>query len=162
MIAGKLVKSSQQIAQHFRSVFFGGNWTAVNLRDQMIDVSWEDATKKIQSFHTIAELVFHIKYFVAAVLPVLRGHALDAHDKFSFDCPPIDSQESWDALLNELWQEAEAVACEIEKLADDRLFETFCDEKYGTYHRSLFGVIEHTHYHLGQIVIMKKLLASRE
>jgi hypothetical protein len=33
--------------------------------------------------------------------------------------------------------------------------------KYGNYYRNLHGIIEHTHYHLGQIVLIKKLLKRR-
>jgi len=31
----------EQIAKHFRDVYFGGNWTAVNLKDTLADVSWD-------------------------------------------------------------------------------------------------------------------------
>jgi len=47
-----------------------------------------------------------------------------------------------------------------EALPESRLQETFADEKYGNYYRNLHGLIEHTHYHLGQIVLIKKLLNS--
>jgi len=40
-------------------------------------------------------LVYHINYYVAAVLPVLQGGPLDASDKYSFDLPPIQSKEDW-------------------------------------------------------------------
>jgi hypothetical protein len=30
------------------------------------------------------------------------------------------------------------------------------EEKYGSVLRNIMGVIEHTHYHLGQIVLLKK------
>ena len=33
-------------------------------------------------------------------------------------------------------------------------------EKYGTYYRNFHGLIEHAHYHLGQIVLIKKLVAA--
>ena len=36
--------------------------------------------------------------------------------------------------------------------------EGFVDEKYGTYLRNIDGMIEHAYYHLGQVVLIKKLL----
>jgi len=33
--------------------------------------------------------------------------------------------------------------------------------KYGNYFRNIVGVIEHIHYHLGQIVLIKKILVSQ-
>ena len=89
---------------------------------------------------------------------VLRGGPLDAHDKFSFDVPPIQSQEDWEKFLEKIWADAEEMAQLIEQLPDSRLEEIFSQEKYGTFHRNLLGIIEHAHYHLGQIVVIKKML----
>ena len=30
-----------QIAKHFREVYFGGNWTSSNLKDNLADVDWQ-------------------------------------------------------------------------------------------------------------------------
>jgi uncharacterized damage-inducible protein DinB len=147
-----------QIARHFREVHFGGNWTSVNLKETLADVTWQQATAKVDSLNTIAVLVFHINYYVGAVMGVLQGEPLTARDKYSFDLPPIQSEEDWKQLLNRTWQEAEAFASQIEQLPEGILGETFVDEKYGTYYRNLHGIIEHTHYHLGQIVLVKKRL----
>jgi hypothetical protein len=91
---------------------------------------------------------------------VLEGKQLEAHDKFSFDHPLISSQEEWKFFVQEVLSKAEKVASLISALPDERLSEHFFIEKYGSYYRNLTGVIEHTHYHLGQIVIIKKLITS--
>lgn len=150
--------TSKVIAKHLREVHFGTNWTWSNLRDTLADLSWQQATTPIHDLNTIAALVFHINYFVGAGLMVLRGGPLDAHDKFSFDVPPIQSQEDWEKFLEKIWADAEELAQLIEQLPDSRLEEIFSQEKYGTFHRNLLGIIEHAHYHLGQIVVIKKLL----
>jgi len=147
-----------QIAKHFRDVHFGGNWTSSNLKDTLKDLSWQQATTEVYSLNTIAKLVYHINYYVSAVLKVLQGEPLNAHDKFSFDCPPIGSPEDWENLLNKTFTEAEIFAGLIEQLPESKLEENFTDEKYGTYYRNLHGIIEHTHYHLGQIALIKKII----
>ena len=38
------------------------------------------------------------------------------------------------------------------------LFLVFVKPEYGNYYRNLHGLIEHTHYHLGQVALIKKLL----
>ena len=147
-----------QIAKHFRDVHFGGNWTCSNLRDHLKDVSWAEATTKIADFNTIATLLFHVNYFVDAVLKVLEGGPLDAHDKYSFDHPPITSEADGQALQEKAWKDAERFAALVELLPEEKLGEDFSDPKYGSYYRNLHGIIEHTHYHLGQIAILKKLV----
>ena len=153
---------SHQIAKHFRDVHFGGNWTSVNLRDQLSDLTWQQATQKVYSFNTIATLVYHMNYYVEAVLKVLEGHTLNASDKYSFDLPPIISQEDWKKLLDKTWADAERFAGLIELLPEKRLWEDFSDHKYGNYYRNIAGIIEHIHYHLGQIVLIKKIILQME
>jgi hypothetical protein len=151
------MKLTEQIAKQFRHLHFGGNWTSVNLKDTLANVNWLEATTKIYSLNTIATLVYHTNYYVGAVLKVLQGESLNAHDKFSFDLPPIQSQEDWQKLLVKTWADAENFATLIEQLPEEKLWEIFSEEKYGNYYRNIHGIIEHTHYHLGQIVLIKKL-----
>ena len=147
-----------QIAKHFRDVHFGGNWTSSNLKDTLAGITWQQATSTVHSFNTIAALTFHMNYFVSAVLKVLQGGPLDAHDKYSFDLPPIQSQEDWEKLLNKTWADAENFANLAEQLPEHKLWEDFADKKYGTYYQNLQGIIEHIYYHLGQIVLVKKIV----
>ena len=119
-----------QIAKLFRDVHFGGNWTDVNLKENLADVSWQQATTKVYSFNTIAALVYHMNYYVSAALKVLDGEPLDAHDKYSFDHPPILSQEDWEKLMDKTWRDTENFAVQIEQLPESKLGEDFSDHKY--------------------------------
>lgn len=149
---------AQQIAKQLREVHFGGNWTAVNLKETLKDVDYKQATANIYNLNTIAVLTFHINYYVSAVLKVLKGEPLNASDKLSFDVGNISSEEEWQTLVKKVMDEAEVFAVEIEKLDDSILSENLADPKYGNYFRNLTGIIEHSHYHLGQIVLIKKML----
>ena len=147
-----------QIAKRLRDVYFGKNWTSLNLKDSLAGVTWLQATTKLHEFNTIATLVFHLSYYVSAVTKVLEGEALNAKDAYSFDHQPIQSEADWEEMLAKVWADAECFAALIEKLPDEKLGEDFSDSKYGSYYRNLNGIIEHIHYHLGQIVLIKKLL----
>lgn len=149
-----------QLAKHLRDVYFGGNWTSVNMKETLADVSWQQAITKLHSFNTIATLLYHTNYYIAAVTKVLQGGPLDAKDAYSFNHPPVTSKEDWDNLLQHTWQQVETFARLIEQLPGSRLEAIFVEEKYGTYYRNLQGIVEHTHYHLGQIVLIKKLLSA--
>ncbi|MCB9850470.1 MAG: DUF1572 domain-containing protein [Phycisphaerales bacterium] len=154
------MKTTEQIAAHVRGFYFGGNWTDVNLKFVLAGVTGEQATTRVGSFHTIAELVYHIDYFVAAVVKVLQGGSLDAHDKFSFDHPPITSDLDWQNLVETVLRNGETFAELVADLPEARLWDDFHDNKYGNYYRNFCGIIEHNHYHLGQIAMVKKLLAE--
>ena len=149
-----------QIAKLFKDVYDGGNWTSVNVKGTLASVTWEQATTKVGSFNTIAALVYHINYYVSALIKVLNAEQLDARDRYSFDHPPILSEKDWEDLLNKTWADAETFASLVENLPESKLWEDFWGNKYGNYFRNIHGVIEHTHYHLGQIVLIKKMLSK--
>jgi hypothetical protein len=51
-----------------------GLWIAnTNFKDQLSDVTWEQAVTKIGSLNTIAMLTFHIDYYIAGIIPVFKG-----------------------------------------------------------------------------------------
>ncbi len=157
------MKPTTQIANRFREVLLNGTWVAnTNFKDQLSDVTWEQAIKKVGTFNTLAALTFHIDYYIAGILNVLEGGSLDIRDKYSFDLPPIESQEDWEKLLGKIWSDAEKFADMVEQMPEERLNEVFVDEKYGTYQRNIDGMIEHSYYHLGQVVLIKKMILREE
>jgi hypothetical protein len=46
-------------------------------------------------------------------------------------------------------------------MSQNQLDEVFVDKKYGTYLRNIEAVIEHSYYHLGQIVLIKKMILKQ-
>lgn len=149
---------AENMAQHLREVHFGGNWTDVSLKDILTDLNWKEATTQVHGLNTIAELVFHINYYVSATLNVLKGKPLDARDKYSFDLDPIDSKKDWDLLVSKTFTEAEEFAQLIEKMSDKEVWNIMIHKKYGSYYRNLQGITEHFHYHLGQVALIKKII----
>lgn len=153
--------TTQQLGKHLRELHFGGNWTCSNVKDQLNDVSLEQAMKKVESLNTIAALTFHINYYVKAITRVLEGKDIDAHDKFSYDHPDFGSEAEWKSFVESCLKDAEKLVSLIENLNDSILNNIFIEEKFGTYHRNFLGLIEHSHYHLGQITIIKKLVTKQ-
>ncbi|WP_046756211.1 DinB family protein [Kordia jejudonensis] len=155
------MKISTQVAKHFRDVFFGGNWTASSVQQILESVTWEQATTKVYDLNTICTLTFHIHYYVAAVLRVFQGETLQAKDAHSFDHPELNSQAEWDTFIATVLADATMFSTALEQLPEDCFDQPFTDEKYGSYYRNIHGIIEHTHYHLGQISLIKKILDSK-
>ncbi|WP_108868471.1 DUF1572 family protein [Aquimarina aquimarini] len=157
------MKRTKQIADRFREVLLDGLWIAnTNYKKQLLNLSWKEATTKIGSLNTIAVLTYHINYYIAGVLHVVKGGELEIRDKYSFDLPRITSQQQWIQLLTDMWDNAEQFAEKIEQMPDSKLDEVFVDPKYGTYLRNIEGMIEHSYYHLGQIVLLHKMITEKE
>ncbi len=150
----------QQIAKALRELHFGGNWTGSNLKAHLADVTWQQATTRVDQFNTVATLVHHCAYYITVATKVLEGGPLEGTDADSFVMREITTEEDWQALLSRVWTEAEYFATLVEQLPTDILDATFGAEKYGNYYRNLQGIVEHTHYHLGQIVLLKRLIGK--
>ncbi len=144
------------IARQIRGGFFGDNWCGLSLREAVADLRFDQAIKSLPHSHSIAELVFHLGYYLQGVEEVLRGGSLVIRDQYSFEMPPITNESDWRSLLDRTWQLAESFIGQVEKLPDDLFDQTFVDEKYGDYYRNLTGLVEHLYYHLGQIALIKK------
>ena len=157
------MKSTHQIANRFREVILNGTWIAnTNFKDQLAYTNWELMTSKIDSLNSIAVLAQHIHYYIKGINNVFKNGTLDIKDQFSFDFPPIDSQNKWDDFLTRFWNDAEEFASMIEQMPEEKLNQVFVDEKYGTYQRNIDAMIEHAYYHLGQIVLIKKMILEKE
>jgi len=157
------MKVSESLANRLREVLTEGKWvTGTNFKEQIINIDWKDAVESVDDLNSIAKLTFHIHYYIDGVTKVLKGGPLEISDNYSFDSPPIKSEEDWNDLANRFCNDSEKFITLVEEMTDDRLLESFVDEKYGTYQRNIDVMIEHTYYHLGQILIIKKLINKKE
>lgn len=153
------MQNTYQLAARFREVILHGTWIAnSNFKHQLDNLDWKIATKKVYSLNTISLIAQHIHYYIKGIKNVFTGGSLDIKDKFSFDFPPVTSDIEWETFLIKFWKEAEEFAFQIEMMPDEQLQEIFVDEKYGTYKRNIDAMIEHAYYHLGQIVLIKKII----
>ena len=150
---------SKLIAKRVREVLLDGRWIAnTNIKEQIENVTWEQAILQVASLNTIAALTFHVNYFLGGLNNVFDGGDLEIRDKFSFDLPPIHSASDWNKLLQNYLSNAEKFITHVEKMEDAKLDEPFVKEQYGTFQRNIEGVIEHSYYHLGQMAIITKML----
>ncbi|WP_308224816.1 DUF1572 domain-containing protein [Flavobacterium sp. J372] len=152
---------AEELANRLREVIINGLWIAnTNYRKELSDLSFEDANTKIGSLNTIAALTQHIHYYISGILQVFNGGSLDIKDKYSFDFPEVTSQQSWEIIIEKLFDDTEKFALIVETIPESKLNEFFVDEKYGSYRRNIEAMIEHSYYHLGQIVLIKKLISN--
>ncbi|APG59865.1 DUF1572 family protein [Christiangramia salexigens] len=150
---------SEQLANRLREVILNGTWIAnTNYKDQLENIDWKIATQRIAPFNNISILAQHIHYYIEGIENVYTTGKLEIRDKYSFDFPPIGSQSEWETFLTKFWSDTENLCGRIENMSEDQLTEKFVNEKYGSFLRNIDGMIEHSYYHLGQVVLLKKMI----
>lgn len=155
------MQNNSALAVRLREVMLNGRWIAnTNLREQLLTVSWQQATQKVGNLNTIALLTFHLNYYLEGLLQVCNGGPLEIRDQYSFDMPPVTAAADWDLLVQRFLQNAESFAAAVENMPATQLEQPFVAEKYGTWLRNIEGVIEHSYYHFGQVSLLKKMTAE--
>ncbi len=147
-----------QLSNRLKEVLLDGTWIAnTNFKEQLKTTSWQQATQKLANLNTIAALTFHINYYTAGILHVCKGGTLEIRDTYSYQLPEIHSEKAWNNLVDRfLCNATEIVNC-IAAMPDKKLKAPFSGDKYGTFSRNIEGLIEHSYYHLGQLVLLKKM-----
>ncbi|RRQ50474.1 DUF1572 domain-containing protein [Maribacter algicola] len=151
------MKLNEYLSNRLKEILLEGKWVlGTNFKEQIVSLNWKQATQKVENYNTIADLTFHIDYYLDGIIKVLKGGTLDIRDKFSFDSPPIKSEQDWKNLVNKFCFDSEEFIELVSKMSDEEIMSDFVDKQYGTYYRNIDAMIEHTYYHLGQILLLKK------
>jgi uncharacterized damage-inducible protein DinB len=152
---------STELAKRLREVFLDGRWIAnTNYSDQLRSLPLELALQKPGGSNSIAALVFHVNYYLEGLIEAFDKGVLSISDKYSYDLPYLEAEREWEEMVNVFLRNAGVFASRVEALPDERLDQPFIDARYGTYLRNIEGVIEHSYYHLGQVVLIRKWIAT--
>ena len=150
------------LADSLIEVLIEGKWVSeTNIKDEIKDLDWKKATRKVDSLNSIADLTFHIDYYLAGVLNVFKGGELEIKDRYSFDYKQIESQKEWENLIDKFCNDSEKFVNAVENMTNEDLEKYFVKNEYGNYFRNLTVMSEHCYYHLGQIMLIKKLIKQR-
>lgn len=153
------MKLNEYIADRLKEVLTEGKWVVwTNWKEQITSLNWKQATQQVEDYNTIAALTFHVNYYIAGVSKVFDGGPLDMSDKFSFDAPPITSEEQWQERVNTFCTSAEYIIQQVGNMTEDDLNSVFVKPEYGTFLRTADVMIEHAYYHLGQVLLIRKRL----
>jgi DinB superfamily len=146
-------------ARHIREIHFGNNWSDSAMQEVLKDVTWQQAiATPIPSVHSIAVLVYHTNFYLNYVHKSIREGVYKFDHDDSFKVTPIESEADWQALLQQSWDDAEAFAQTVEKLSDNLNLFKVVPPFQNSFYKNIQGIIEHNHYHLGQIALLKKLV----
>lgn len=149
---------TQLIAQHILETFEGGNWTDVNISDTSKEVTYKEAVIiTAASPNSIASLVHHIMFYNEVVLERLKGINPQIDETNGFNVPAIQSEEEWQNLQASCRKSFRILGGAVNALSEERLSE-LSPNSTSTIYKTLHGVVEHAHYHLGQIIILKKII----
>lgn len=154
------MKEISRILDQMDRAFSGDAWHGPNLMTVLDGVSAEDASKHpIRGAHSIWELVHHIGSWKTISRHRLAGENVEITPER--DWPPVweVSEAAWKRALENLMDSHSRLRESVRHVSNEHLEEKAAGPNYTRY-VVLHGVIQHDLYHAGQIVMLKKALAS--
>jgi uncharacterized damage-inducible protein DinB len=146
------------IACHIKEVYEGNNWTDINIADTINDLNWQQAQQQINaSPNTIASLLHHLFYWNGIIIQRLNGFDPSIPEVNGYDVTELKSQTDWNELKDKTHESFIKLAEAVKDFPEENLEKTYAKDK-PSYYKNFQGIVEHAHYHLGQIVILKKLI----
>ena len=147
-----------KIDRLFDEIADGNNWTGINIQHALLDIPAAIATQRINQAHlNIAELLSHLTCWNKVMVSRLdnQNHQPAKEEDFPEIGKLTDGE--WEDMKLEFFRSIHLLRGRLEnhedKILDEPMFEGASDA-----YRNLHGQIGHLHYHLGQIVLLKKLL----
>lgn len=148
----------EAIARHVLEVHEGNNWTEVDLVHTLQDVTLAEAvTRTPASPNTIAALLHHLTFWNRVMARRALGEPTEIGPANGFDAPDLRTTADWVALQADNLQSAHELAAAIRSVDSARLEEPILPA-YSSAYKNLQGAVEHVHYHLGQLVVLKNLV----
>ena len=155
--------TATDLSNRLSEVLLNDTWIAnTNWLDQLHRTSFATAVTRVSDFNTIAALTYHINYYLAGLLEVFGGGDLTIRDQYSFDLQPIEAEADWKEMIQCFTTNARAFVELVRNMTNQDLAANFVKPQYGTNRRNIEGLIEHSYYHLGQVVLMRKWIDSKQ
>jgi uncharacterized damage-inducible protein DinB len=142
------------IAEQLRRAYRGPAWHGPALKAILLDVGEEKASERPPSgAHSIREIVLHVAAWMRIGRERLSaGVVRQVSDEEDWPEP----KGSWAGILQALDQEERALEEAIRQFPAARLHERAPAVEPQTFYVLLHGVVQHTLYHAGQIILLNK------
>jgi uncharacterized damage-inducible protein DinB len=154
------MREAERIADQLKRAFYGEAWSGPSVKDVLDGVTAPMAAQRsVPEAHSIWELVHHITAWTNIVRRRLLGETVDVTPDVNF--PPItdESEANWQQSLKQMEEAEIALRNLILNTPESRLDESAGPGGNNVY-VLLHGVVQHSLYHAGQIMLMKRFLIS--
>jgi uncharacterized damage-inducible protein DinB len=153
------MRESTRIISLFEKLYNGDPWIDLNIIGILNKITAAQASKKIAvNANSIWEITVHLIQWRLNVLDRLGRKTIETPENNYFEPVKDNSDKAWVGILSEL---AISQNRWIEYLKDvqNEDLEKLYPENNMSYYEHIQGIIQHDAYHLGQIVLLSKLLS---
>ena len=152
------MKETQRIVKLFEDLYDGNPWIDVNIKSTLERLTPEQASKRILSGrNSIWEIVNHLISWRLNVLQRVQGKKMISPDDNYFSAVTDTSDAAWKKTLEQLKNSQTQWIDFLKTLREDDFTKIYPGNNM-TYYEHVHGILQHDAYHLGQMVLLTKLL----
>jgi hypothetical protein len=139
--------------------FYGEAWHGEGMLEVLKGVTAQQAIQRpVQNGHTIWELVKHSAFWLDVVRERILGIAIEPTEPRDWQ-PMADTDEpAWQRALGDLQRAQDQLEAVLKNLSPEAFTAKLPGREFGA-DFLVYGVIQHTGYHGGQIGLIKKALS---
>ena len=148
-----------RIRHQLRYAMEGPAWHGPALEEILSGLSASQAARVPEgSVHSAWQIVLHITAWLDAVRVRLGGESKELTNAEDWPRVTSHAEAAWSSARAELRRAYDALHSALGTLSDDDLDRVVTGRSYNMYFM-LHGVIQHTLYHGGQVMLLKRLTA---
>ena len=148
----------ERLRSLFEKLYNGEPWIDVNIFSTLNNITADQASKRVfPNCNSIWEITNHIIYWRLNVLQRMEGKTIKTPSNNYFEEIEVKSNQAWTDTLTQL-ETTQNRWLDFLKLVKTEDFEKEYPVNSMTYYEHIQGIIQHDAYHLGQIVLLSKLL----
>lgn len=152
------MKETERINGLIKALYNGHPWLDVNIMDNLSKLTWQQASCKVHpGLNTIWEIVNHLVSWRMNVLQRVQGEVIKTPADNYFAPVTKQSEGDWIAAM-ERFQVSQDAWIQFLAQSEDSILEKAYPVNQMSYYEHIHGIIQHDAYHLGQIVLLTKLL----
>ena len=141
----------------FEDHYNGNPWLDVTILDTIHDITAKEAATQIYGLNSIWQILKHMLEWRKTNMKRVNGKILSAPSNNYIDKITDQSESGWKKLKSE-FNTSQIEWLQFIQDFDLKKFDIVYEANQHTYYEHIQGVLQHDVYHLGQIVLIKKML----
>jgi uncharacterized damage-inducible protein DinB len=151
---------TQKIEDQLKRAFHGEAWSGPSVKEVLDGVSAEMAAQRtLPEAHSIWELALHITAWLDIVRKRAEGETVVVTSEMNFPHVQDKTEGAWQETLKKLEAAQAALRRCILSMPETRLDDVISPTGDSLY-VLLHGAVQHSLYHAGQIMLMKRFLTT--
>ena len=141
--------------------FNGNPWIDVTINGELNSLTAKQAAAKTGNLNSIWEIVNHMISWRKALIGRVKGKPVKYSDNNFISKVKDKSPAAWKKIISKFRKSQNDIIGFLKK-SDDQLLEIVSPTSGYTYYELVMSILIHDSYHLGQIVLIKKILIEKE